>query len=556
MSALRQLVHSWLILDFFGESRRTGSPGSSLTTTIFTQSFLALIVAGLMYPETPPVPFTAANLCLSTLLVATGVLNEHDQTTRRRADHLLLATAPQSRMFRAMAHAAHAGFYLGLVTIGMALPPAILLGLWTGSAWQSCAYVLMACLCSGLVAAALAILTRLVERALGPVRAALFAGTTRALLLGAGLVGFALSLRRLGGTADDLPIARLGAELLPPYHAARLLAYPHETWRWAALGLAAVGLWLLAMVANDHDKEPRAARQSRSLLLPLLRRLCGEGPRFGIAAFTATMMWRSPGFRARVLPLLGLPAGMVILSLPGDGSQPSLVFLSLLLQLPAIYLPFLIAFLPRADQPGTEWVFAQSPALSGAMVRDGVWRALVTHVLLPVHLIGLALLGLTGGPLADLLAASLFALATGVLAARLMLQGLAEIPFSQNRDESAAMDLGSLFAFGLVLGALGAGFGALPTPWLRWFGAGLVIGLAALLLLRRSQAPITENRQDAVLKLSEEPSQVTAVSQDTAVEANITAPVQVALARELRAILVLYVACCALPWLVGMVLAG
>jgi len=331
MSALRQLVQAWLVLDFFGEARRTGSAGSSLTTTIFTQSFLALVVAGLMYPETAPVPFAAANLCLSTLLVATGVLNEHDQLTRRRADHLLLATAPRSRAFRSLAQAVHAAFYLGLVTVGMALPPAILLGLLTGSAFLSIAYVALACVCSGLAASALAVMTRLIERGLGPVRAALFAGTLRAVLLGAGLVGFALSLQRLGGNADGLPIGRLGAELLPPYHAARLLAYPHETWRWAALGLAAAALWLLGIVANDHDKEPTAARQHRSLLLPLLRRLCGEGQRLGIAAFTATMMWRSPGFRARVLPLLGLPAGMVILSLPGGGSQPSLVFLCMLL---------------------------------------------------------------------------------------------------------------------------------------------------------------------------------------------------------------------------------
>jgi hypothetical protein len=559
MNPLRQVVHAWLVLDFFGEARRTGSPGSSLTTTIFTQSFLALVVAGLMYPETPPVPFAAANLCLSTLLVATGMLNEHDQLTRRRADHLLLATAPRSRAFRSLAQATHAAFYLGLVTIGMALPPAILLGLWTGSALQSLAYVGMACLCSGLAAAALAVATRLVERSLGPIRAALFAGTTRAVLLGAGLVGFALSLQRLGGNADGLPITRLGAELLPPYHAARLLAYPDEFWRWGALGGAAAVLWLLALIANDHDKEPGSVRQPRSWLLPLLRRLCGEGPRLGVAAFTATMMWRSPGFRARVLPLLGLPAGMVVLSLPSDGSQPSLVFLCLLLQLPAIYLPFLIAFLPRADQPGTDWIFAQAPALPTAVVRDGVWRALITHVLVPVHLIGMGMLVVTGGPLADMVAASLFALALGTLMARVMLRNLAEMPFSQSRDESAGIDLGGLFALALVLGALGAGFGALAATWQRWLAASIALGIAGGQLLRRGHATTAAADPDAQTAATEASVNLTQVSVD---KADADEPVDAGpppangLARELRAIVVLYAACSALPLLVGLALAG
>ena len=86
MRTVRALVHAWLVLDFFGDARRTGGTGSSLTTTIFTQSFLAFVFAALMYPETPPVPFAAANLCLSSLLVATGALSDHDQLNRRRAD--------------------------------------------------------------------------------------------------------------------------------------------------------------------------------------------------------------------------------------------------------------------------------------------------------------------------------------------------------------------------------------------------------------------------------------------------------------------------------------
>ena len=94
MGAVKTLVHTWLTLDFFGDARRRGGASSTLTTTIFTQSFLALIVAALLYPETPPIPFAAANLSLSSLLVAIGLLGDEDRIGRRRANQVLLALHP------------------------------------------------------------------------------------------------------------------------------------------------------------------------------------------------------------------------------------------------------------------------------------------------------------------------------------------------------------------------------------------------------------------------------------------------------------------------------
>ena len=52
---------------------------------------------------------------------------------------------------------------------------------------------------------------------------------------------------------------------------------------------------------------------------------------------------------------------------------------------------FLVAFLPGADQPGASWVFAQAPPLTRELVQDATWRALVTHVLAPVHLLAIVL---------------------------------------------------------------------------------------------------------------------------------------------------------------------
>lgn len=550
MKTVRTLVHAWLVLDFFGDARRSGGASSTLTTTIFTQSFLALVFAALLYPETPPVPFAAANLCLSTLLVATGALGDHDQRNRRRADQTLLGTAPVARRTVVLARSGHAAFYVCLVTIGMALPPAILLACLRNSPLQAVLYVVAACACSGLATGALATAIRGLTRCCGHARAALLAGTGKAVLLGGGVALFALGMQRLQRNVDALPIGRLGAELLPPYHAARLLYYPGEAWRLLPFLGGGVLLLLLATAIGEADAARPARPGGGGVLERLLRRLAGRGPRLGIAEFVATSMWRSPGFRARVLPLLGLPAGMVFLSLQGEGQPNAFVFQCVLLQLPAIYLPFLIAFLPRADQTGTGWVFALSPHLSRALVHDATWRALVTHVLVPVHVLALGLGCLSSNRPIAAAAASVFAFAVAVLAARPMLRTLTVVPFTQDRDGDAATDLGGLFTSALLLGALGALFGGYLPGSLQWpiALAGLALAVGALRRRPLGNTPLAE---------AAESTQVVPPTADATRRAKPRQPLpEASLGRELRAIVVLYAACCVLPALVGTVFAG
>ena len=185
---LRALVHAWLVLDFFGEARRSGGDASTLTTTIFSQSFLSLGVSALLYPEVPPVPFAAATLSVSTLLVALGAFDTEQPTHRRAADRILLATSPVSRLQAVLARCAHASFSTMLVTIGMALPPAILLACHESDPWKVPFYILLACMCSGLAIAGLSVTLRAARALLGGHGAALVAGTGKALLLGFGVV--------------------------------------------------------------------------------------------------------------------------------------------------------------------------------------------------------------------------------------------------------------------------------------------------------------------------------------------------------------------------------
>ena len=113
------LVEAWLVLDFFGRGRREHREGSSLTTTIFAQSFVSLAAAALLFgPDARVVPFVAANLSLSTLLIGLGALGEGGRADWLLADRVLVGTAPLPRAALPLARILHGGFHLGLVTVG------------------------------------------------------------------------------------------------------------------------------------------------------------------------------------------------------------------------------------------------------------------------------------------------------------------------------------------------------------------------------------------------------------------------------------------------------
>lgn len=546
MRKIRTLIHGWLVLDFFGEARRHGGGSSTLTTTIFAQAFFALVFASLLYPETPRVPFVAANMALSTLLVSVGLLGDRERVTHRRADHVLLGPAPIGAFAIVLARAGHAAFYVVLLTIGMALPPAVLLGYLTHDWGQVGGYVALACLCSGIASGTLGAAVRLAERTLGAARAVLFAGSLKTMLLGCGLVLFATSMRRLQGTADMLPIGRFGAESFPPYHAARFLAEPTgESWRLMALIAAAVVLVLLTAVIGG-EREPR---RTRVVDFPVargaLRRLSRSGPVLGIAEFVAVSMWRSPGFRARVLPLLGLPAGMVFLATQDAEARHGYVLQCVLLQLPAIYLPFLIAFLPRADEDGSGWIFDHANVPLG-IVRDATWRALVTHVLGPIHAVALLLL-LAAAPNFDTLAAVLFAAAVGVIASRAMVRRVDSVPFSRSGGDEFAVDLGDLFGAALLLAGLGGVFGGALGVAGRWVAVATAVAGATALLVRtapRGPEPTTWQAPERTTETDARPR-----------DPRPSGPSKAALTGELRAIAVLYGAVCVLPVLIGTMFA-
>lgn len=490
--AARALVHAWLVLDFFGDSRRTGGQGSTLTTTVFTQAFLSLVFAAILYPDIPPVPFAAANLSLSTLLMGVGALGDEPRAQRYLADRVLVATAPLPRATVAAARALHGAFFVCLLTLGMALAPAILLGFLLGEPWVVPGYAALACLLAGLMTGGLTVLLDVARLVIGPARAALLSGTLKALLLAFGVVAFATCLRLLDGTAEDLPFGRLGAELFPPYWAARWLNAPVADLRYlgALVSLGAV-LWIAGLLVPLRERASTARHGRRGPLLAMLHAFAGSGPLRGLGEFTARMIYRSPGFRARVLPLAGVPAAMVFMALQDAEPRATLLLLGMTLQFPAIYLPFLVAFLPRSDVEGAEQVFASAPDCTLEMGRRAAFLALCTHVLLPVHVVALLGLPLLGIEWQRAVALSTFAAGVSVHVAAQQVRALPALPFS-SPGEDPATDLGGVLGLALVLALLGGLLTLVASPLLA-LGLGLLAALTAFRRLATAGARLSSS---------------------------------------------------------------
>lgn len=486
-SRVLTLVQSWLIIDFFADNRRHGDPSSSLTSTIFTQAFIGLVFAVVFLPEesdVTAVAYLAANLSLSMLIVGIGMLGDPLRHKRRMADELLVQTAPLPAGSLTLARTLHGGFYVVLVTTGMAIPPAILSYWVCGHRFVSVpTYLLIACALSGLIAGALAVIRHAAQLTLGEARAQLVAGTLNAGLLGGGFAAVLICLPHLDATAEALPGGRTLAQAWPGYWGAKIVHHPFASgWAWLALLGAGALVYLMATALVRMRRNRRARRPIRGGMLAKFDvALARGGPLLGATRFISTMIYRSPGFRARVLPLFGIPAAMVLLSLWDlDNRGARQLFLGMVLQFPAIFLPFLVAFLTRSDHENAGWIFATSPHRELTLYRRASLIAISTHVLLPIHAVaGIALVASNAMSLPAIgfgLALALFSWSLGVLACRTALIRLDAIPFSRDDDgeDGGAVGMGELMFAAIVLAGLGGGFALFADRPIGWV-TGLVL---------------------------------------------------------------------------------
>ena len=548
---IRALVGTWLLLDFFGDARRSGGDASTLTTSIFSQSFLSLGISALLFPEIPPVPFAAATMCVSTLLVAIGSFDTEEPKNRRAADRLLQATSPLGRLPFVLAHALHASFSTMLVTIGMALPPAILLACHEHNAWLVPGYVALACACAALAIGALAVALRAARAALGSHRAALVAGSGKAALLAFGVALFALSLSSLSSNVDALPFPRAIAELLPPYHAAKVLHDPiGEGWRTLPWLGAAIVLLLISTALRDEENDRTQRRGRGGAIARLERRLAGAPEDAAVTGFCSTMLWRSPGIRARVLPLLGVPAAFAFLALRGSDERSARMFVAMALQFPAIYLPFVIAMMRQSDVQGSRWIFDSAPAIGAARVQRAAWISLVLRVLLPVHAMLAAMLLATTDRLLDTALLCVWSLCIGACAARVMARAIDDVPFSRD-DANTNLDFGNLMAAALVLAGAGAFVASNGTTTLAVAASVAVLLFANALRSRPHDADVSDAPESTDSAVQVEHAALAVAAQTPVAQTRAKQP-EPSLRRELAAIATLYVVLCALPLLIGL----
>lgn len=493
MSPVLALVHAWLVLDFFGESRRRGSAGSTLTTAVFGQSFVGFLFALITLPDFTDgsrfVAFATANLSLSSLLIGIGALADPQRAERVRADEILLRTAPVGRGKLVLARLLHGGFSTALVTIGMALPAAIL-SYWVsgGSLAVVPGYLALACVLAGLTSGALSALTAAATRVLGRARGELIGASSRGVLFAGGFVGFALCLPHLGGSADDIPGGRWLANAWPPYWGGRLLGSPADSWLFA-LALAGTAALLFAVSVGLQRARSDASRAARASVLARLDRwMVGEGPLLGVTAFTSTMLFRSSGFRAKVLPIFGLPVAMIGMALLGAEPRGRMILVGVSLQLPAIYLPLLVGFLAKADHEGSRWVFATSPVgLAPDLAQRAAWVSLATHVLFPAHAIALAVMLVAGMGLVASISLSCFSLGLAVLVAGFALRTL-EAPAFTDETEGVSADSGAMLAMAFVLGTAGGAFALVAGEILALPAAVALLVLSVFRLRRPNHA--------------------------------------------------------------------
>lgn len=554
---VRALVHAWLILDFFTESRHSGQPSSSLTTTIFGQAFLALVFAALFFPDTPAGAFAAANLSISTLLVGIGHLGDDRGASRLRADRVLVSTSPLSAGAILAARTWHASFYVCLLTIGMALPPAILCAFLPGQGLATVpAYLGLACVCSALFTSALALLLRAFERAFGIARAQLVGGTLKALLLFGGLVAFALCARQLRLGREHLSIPSWMLQAWPPFHAGRALAGHLDGALILLAAFALLGLLVLPLVSEREGSASARVGHNR-FLAAMTRHFAGANPPLhAIASFTSAMLYRSAAFRGRVLPLFGMPAGMWLLAFLDHDPATAQRLHALTAQLPGVYLPFLIGFLCVGDEPRARWIFATCPDLPIDKVRHGIAIALTTHVLVPVHAI-LLVVSIPNVGWLRALATSALALGMAILVGRAILRSFTDVPFS-GTTAPPATEFGGLLTVALALTLVGLAAAALPVTLALVAGVGMLAG-AYLSLRRRRRDP--QPRQPVPERYRAPADPAEAVPTDPLAPPSplesraAAAPQPPSLHRELRAIVTLYVVVSILPlalgWLLG-----
>lgn len=482
------LLEAWMIQTIFGRTRSAGESGSgSLTPTVFSQGFFSWAFAAIAFEGSSPRAFLAGTMSFVVLLSTIALVGELDDERERPADRDLVRSGP----------IAARTFYLarflrqGLVTLayagGLAIAPAVLSGFKTGDAFLvPLSFLVATCILSSSMSALLGASTRVVARVLGPDRASSFSSLVRATLLGGGFLAILVGLRAMLSGPQHFPGGRELLSVLPMTLAADAILTPGLVTFALALAFP-LGVALLSgttMTWSSRTTSP--SRRARSPLQSLLSLLIRDPRRLGVASFSLTMLARERSFRLRALPLLGLPAAAVVLALRADLTPGKLSWLlALVHQLPLAYLPFLLWFMPYAEESRASWLVQMRVADPLRAYRRDLEIA-IALIYVPVQM-ALFVVDISLRSFDVALCSSLAALGVAWLILPALMSELRRPAFSEDPD---ALEIPSDFgpSLALALAACGAAFfidiayrryGALP--------AMLAFGLGAVALHRRAR---------------------------------------------------------------------
>lgn len=469
-SQIHALLASWLTIDLLGKSRRTGERGSgTLTTIVFTQGFLSYLFAALAFEDVDILPFVAGTLSVVAGFTALALLGEiHDQLGHPADRDFVLAT-PIRKSTLVAARAGHVLSFLGLFSFGLALAPAVLTGFKTGTLVHVALFFAAAVVLSASVVAAIQLPVLLVQRTLGRDAAASLSALLRAVLLGAGFLAILLGFRAMHHGPQLFPGGSAVLRCLPPYWYARALVGPGDSGPWAllALGFPLVVLASLSLVALLPERRTAGRPRREGTPLSHLGGLLPAGSRGqrGLLLFVLALLARERSFRLRALPLLGLPAAGVVLGLRADADARSLsFFLGLVHHLPLAYLPFLLFFLPYAEDWQAAWMVEASlgnPIQAGRRAAALAFAAL----LIPVQLLLFAV-DASYRPLGSALITTVAALGLAWALLPVLCGLVRALPFSQPPDDLAPPgDIGGPAAVGIGATLAGITLETIPLPW-------------------------------------------------------------------------------------------
>jgi hypothetical protein len=323
-----------------------------------------------------------------------------------------------------------------------------------------------------------------------------------------------------------------------------------EAWRALPWLLVGCVLALVAIALPEPENEPTRRVAPGGLFARIERRLAGAPADAAITGFCSTMLWRSPAVRARVLPLLGVPAAFAFLALRGNEGRGADLFVAMALQFPAIYLPFVIAMMRQSDVQGSRWIFDSAPAIGAARVQRAAWISLVLRVLLPVHAMLAAMLLATTDRTLDTALLCVWSLCIGACAARVMARAIDDVPFSRD-DANTNLDFGNLMAAALVLAGAAAFVASNGTTTLAVAAAVSVLLFANALRSRPHDADVSDAPAPTDSAVQVEHAAHAVAAQTPVAQTRAKQP-EPSLRRELAAIATLYVVLCALPLLIGL----